>query len=119
MKSSEIQSNDNESENKEKSNAFILRNETDDPYLLNVSPSKLTYMNKDMAESKRVLEEHAYRQLYTAEKKEVEPQETLTYEELNLKLNDPEIFLFHMLVKKMRRNKAAKTIQENGRKVLN
>ena len=67
-------------------------------------------MNKDIAESRKALEEQMYRQLYTTEKKEVEPPETLTYDELKLKFNDPEIFLYHMLIKKMGKNKEAKII---------
>ncbi len=74
--------------------------------MLNLSPSKLTYMNKETADV--LLDDPRYAKLYTAEKGDNQ-NVILTNDEILLKMHDPEIFLFHILIKKMGKNKAAKT----------
>ena len=87
-----------------------LRIEAEDPFLLNLSPSKLTYMNKADADKESILEDIMKGKI----KPDSEPVHS-TSEELMLKAQNPEIFLYHMLIKRMGKNKAAKTIEENQR----
>jgi hypothetical protein len=86
-----------------------LRADVEDPFVLNLSPSKLTYMNKADADKESMLEDVIKGKI----KPFVEEIEPLTTEELILKMQNPEIFLYHMLIKKMGKNKAAKTIEDN------
>jgi len=72
-------------------------------------------MNKDTAEV--LLDDPRYAKLYTAEKGD-DTSVALTNDEMILKVHDPEIFLFHILIKKMGKNKAAKTTEENARKLI-
>jgi len=72
-------------------------------------------MNKETADV--LLDDPRYAKLYTAEKGD-DATVNLTNDEMMLKIQDPEIFLFHILIKKMGKSKAAKTTEENARKVL-
>ena len=113
-RSSERTSHD-ESNERHKTESLIQRDQYEDPYVLNLSPSKLTYMNKETADV--LLDDPRYAKLYTAEKG-YDATLNLTNDEMMLKVHDPEIFLFHILIKKMGKSKAAKTTEENARKVL-